>query len=164
MDLLISPGSWIWAPRSSLLMRELQPLILSLLGSGGWIASGSPQSAPFIPGFWVAAYESLTDGDITWLCFAYRQWFHLNKGRFWLCLLHCRVSSPTSPTMQQLCEEKSTGQNNFFFLSIILKMSHDWQVGARRIWSTWISFSGVFYIETADATVTARRVRRAFKG
>lgn len=86
--------------------EELHSLILPLLGSGGWIASGSPQSAPFIPGFWVAAYESLADGDITWLCFAYRQWFHLNKVRFRLCLLHCRVSSPTSPTMQQLCEEK----------------------------------------------------------
>lgn len=84
--------------------------------------------------------------------------------RFRRCLLRRWARAPMTPRMQQLCKKKITGRNNFFFLTVILKMGHDWQVRGREIWSTWFSFFRVFYIETVDATVIAGRVLRTWKG
>lgn len=54
--------------------------------------------------------------------------FILIKSDFGSACSALSVSSPTSPTMQQLCKEKKNILDriiSFFFLSIILKMSHD---------------------------------------
>lgn len=51
-----------------------------------------------------------------------------------------------------------------FFLSIVSKIGHDWQVWGRGIWSTWFSFFRVLYIETVAATAITGRIMRTFKG
>lgn len=51
-----------------------------------------------------------------------------------------------------------------FFISIVSKICHDWQVWGRGIWSTWFSFFRVLYIETVAATAIMGRIMRTFKG